>query len=557
MKAFRRINILCLFLLTAAKADETPNTILVDTLKGGAVASTTLLSQALGRVDLSIAKSRLNMKHLQGNFGEHHVAGYLNRGTRWIPMRQIVGRQGIDLIHLKVSPDGLISDLMISEVKTGGSALGMTKSGRQMSPEWISPRLKLRASQLRMRLSELSSGTIQLSKAPSALSSKHVLEIPLSNGESARFWRENNQSPWKLSAKPEQISLVQRQTKNIIQYFEAAADGKIDYRSRIFRQKIVNGKLVITVKDASLLGTGVMESKLTVLNRVELPLKQGGPTHHALAKAFSEELRRTQSMLTNREVSSQARELSKSALAGNLEFKPRSLLQSMTKGSGVTGAGAGIFAGVIDLGVQLWIKDDVDFKQVGANTLIGAGAGATGYLAGSGTTFILMETGAGLSITRGVATSMGMSTSCSANLLGSSVGGGLAAAVFSYGLYFMGYADLESANRMATAGVVGSVAGAAAMAATTSLVAAYGVAGTGTAISTLSGAAATSATMAAIGGGSAVAGTALAATGVGLVVVGVGAGVMWGFTAYDESQETERLELTAGYLLEHFGKIAR
>ena len=167
-----------------------------------------------------------------------------------------------------------------------------------------------------------------------------------------------------------------------------------------------------------------------------------------------------------------------------------------------------------------------------------------------------MNTTLGLNLSRQVATSMGISTSCSANLLGTSAGGSIAAAVFAYGLYFMGYVEMETANRMAVAGVAGSVVGTAALTATTSLVAAYATAGTGTAISTLSGAAATSATMAAIGGGSAAVGTALAATGFGLVVVGVGAGVMWGFTAYDESQETKRLELTAEYLSKYYGELS-
>jgi hypothetical protein len=551
MKAIIFTHALCLIMVSTNHAEDQRDET-ITTASGTVIAGSTVLTQALSRVDLSITASRVNMRHLQGNFGEHQVASYLHRGAQWTQMRQTVGRQGVDLIHLEVSPDGQIRDLMVSEVKTGKSSLGMTKDGRQMSQKWISSRLKGLAKRYQTLSNSLSAGEIQMVRAPSGLAAKQVLEVPLGKDGSALFWRENSKSPWKLSAKPGQTSLVQLQIERISLWLDGASDGKIGYRSRIFRNQVVNGKLVTTVKDSSLLNAGVPESKLPVLNRVEVLLKPGGVTQQAMTKAWADELRRTQPMLNDREIMNQAREHSKLATR-NLNFRPRPLWQSMAKGASTSAAAGGALAGVIDLGVQLWSTGDVNFKQVGANTLIGVTAGASGYLAGSGGTFALMNTSAGLSVTRGVASSMGMSTSCSANLLGSSAGGGIAAAVFSYGLYFMGYADLESANRMAVAGVASGVAGAAAMAAATSLVATYGVAGTGTAIASLHGAAATSALTAAMGGTAGV----VASTGVGLIVIGVGAGVMWGFTAYDEGQETKRLEITADYLLNHYGRMAR
>ena len=84
-----------------------------------------------------------------------------------------------------------------------------------------------------------------------------------------------------------------------------------------------------------------------------------------------------------------------------------------------------------------------------------------------------------------------------------------------------------------------------------SLVAAYGTAGTGVAISSLSGAAASNASLALVGGGFGVAGgTALMATGVGIAIVGVSAAVMYGFHAYDEQQDNIRLHKTIEYLSE-------
>lgn len=552
MNAITKTHILLLIMVSAIHGEEVRDEATDMSLKSAVAASSTVLTQALSRVDLSFAASRVNMRHLQGNFGEHQVANYLNRGAQWSQMRQTVGRQGVDLIHLEVSPDGRIRDLMVSEVKTGKSNLGITRDGRQMSQKWISSRLKGLGERYQQFSTSLSLGETQTARVPPGLSPKQVMEVPLGKDGSALFWRESSQSPWKLSARSDQSAIVSRQTARIAQWLDGAADGKISYRSRTFRNQVVDGKLVMTVKDASMLNAGVAESKLPVINRVEVPLKAGGVTHQAMTKAWAEELRRTQPLLTDREIMSQAREQSKLAMTRNLSFKPKPFWQSMAIGTGTSAAAGGILAGVTDLGVQLWTKGDVDFKEVGANALIGGTAGAAGYFAGSEATFVFMNTSTGLSLTRGVASSMGMSTSCSANLLGSSAGGGLAAAVFSYGLYFMGYADLESANRMAIAGVAGSVAGTAAMAVTTSLVATYGVAGTGTAIASLHGAAATSALTAAMGGTMG----AVACTGVGLVIVGVGAGVMWGFTAYDEGQETKRLEVTADYLLKHYGQMA-
>lgn len=554
MKAIIQIIALAFLTLTVSFGEESRNSS-SDVVKEVAVSGTTVLTQALGHGDLAIAESRVNMRHLQGAFGEHQAATYLNRGAKWSQMRQRVGPQGIDLLHLEITPDGKITDMMVSEVKTGSSRLGQTLSGKQMSLGWSAARLRSLSNRYDALSRAVTMGDVKLARTPPSISRQQVLDVPLGNRGSAQFWRENSLSSWKLSAAPNQVSFVKRQADLIAQWLASAADGQINYRSRIFRQDLVGGDLVMTVKDASVLNKGVSESKLPVLSRTVTAFKSGGAVSQSLTGAFAGEVRRTQPMLSDREVTSQARELAKRMMAGNQGFKASSLPQSVAKGASTSMAAGGILTGAIDLGTQLLTSGEVDFQQVGVNTLVGGSAGAAGYLAGSGATYVLTSTTLGLNLSRQVATSMGMSTTCSANLLGSSAGGGLAAAVFSYGLYFMGHADLESANRMAVAGVTGSIAGAAALATTTSLVAAYATAGTGTAIATLHGAAATSATMAAIGGGSTAAGTALASTGVGLIVVGIGAGVMWGFTAYDEAQETRRLELTAEYLTKHYAQI--
>lgn len=554
MKTIVAVYTLALITTSAGLAEQRVKDTSDAAVKGIAVSGSSVLTQALGRADLAIAANRVNMRHVQGAFGEHQAASYLNRGGEWTQVQQKLAPQGIDMLHLKVEPDGRITDMMVSEVKTGCSRLGQTLTGKQMSFGWSAARLKVLSSRYNELSQALAKGEVPLARTPSAISPKHVLEVPLGNRSSAQFWRESVLSPWKLSATPSQVPLVGPQAGQIARWLDAGAGGHITYRSRIFRLDFAGGNLVMTVKDASFLNNGVSESKLPVLGRTVTAFKGGDAVSQSLISTFAGELRRTQPMLSDGEVMSQARELSKKMITRNQGLKAMPLNQALAEGVGKSMAAGGVFAGAIDLGAQLWTSQELDLQRLGANTVMGGTASAAGYLAGSEVTYTLMNTSLGLNLSRQVAMSMGISTSCSANLLGSATGGGIAAAVFSYGLYFMGYADLESANRMAVAGVTGSVAGAAALAATTSMVAAYATAGTGTAIATLHGAAATSATMAAIGGGSAAAGSAVAATGVGLVIVGVGAGVMWCFTVHDETQEAKRLELTAVYLSKHYGK---
>ena len=134
------------------------------------------------------------------------------------------------------------------------------------------------------------------------------------------------------------------------------------------------------------------------------------------------------------------------------------------------------------------------------------------------------------------------------------MGGSATSIVFAYGQASTGMVDWETANRQALSGVIGSGAGVLASAGALSVVAAYGTAGTGVAISTLSGAAATNASLAVLGGGTVASGgfgmgggAVVLGTGVGVVIVAVGAGVMYGFHLADEAGEAKRIKLMLKY----------
>ena len=135
-----------------------------------------------------------------------------------------------------------------------------------------------------------------------------------------------------------------------------------------------------------------------------------------------------------------------------------------------------------------------------------------------------------------------------ARLGGGVAGGAVASAIFAYGAYAMGMADLRMANRSTFAGLIGTATGAAASATTIGLVTAYGTASTGTAIASLSGVAASNASLAWIGGGSVAAGgmgttggIILLSTGAGVVIVATTAAVMYGFYIADMEMNNKRV----------------
>ena len=517
------------------------------------VSGVTGLSQALQRADLALARSGVAIKHIQGRFGEALADGYLSRGAEWVPLRQTIGRQGIDLLHVKVLSDGRILDTMVSEVKTGGSQLNLTKSGRQMSTGWKAERLlKINDRYLKLR-DALNSGLPLIEGAPRSLSSKQLLDIPLGGGKHAAAWRENAAASWKIDTAGADMAQVKTQVGRIGQHLEAVAHGNKSHRSRILRLRFDHKKIHVTVKDASGFALGTQESRLPVLHQFEIHSQTKNAVGSALQKAWEAELRRTQPFLTDSEVKGQAKALASQTLRHGFPESSRNPWAITSKQAATTLAWAVFAIGGLDAAAQYWDTGSVDWKRTGTITLAGAGSAFAGTFAGYGTTHALLNTQSGLELTRSVANAMGLhSTSYTANLLGATSGASVAAVGLPYLLYFMGHTDITTANRMAASGGFGVLAGTGAAWAATSLISAYGIAGTGTAISSLSGAAASSATAAWIGGGSVALGSALSWTGVGLIAVGTGIVVNWGFEAWDQSIEAERLKLTAKYLMEYY-----
>jgi hypothetical protein len=217
---------------------------------------------------------------------------------------------------------------------------------------------------------------------------------------------------------------------------------------------------------------------------------------------------------------------------------------------------AGVLVAVpLEIAAQLIETGQVDWQHVAGVGVLAGGSAAIGSTLGNATT-LLLRTEAGYSASSAVAELVGLrSASHFANGVGGLVGGGTTAVLFAYGGYWLGYYDLQTANRSAVAGVAGVGVGTAASAVTLGLISTYATAGTGVAISSLSGASATSASLAWLGGGSVASGglgvaggTVFLTAGAGIVIIGVTAAVIYGFQVYDEHQDNIRLSKTIVYL---------
>ena len=139
-----------------------------------------------------------------------------------------------------------------------------------------------------------------------------------------------------------------------------------------------------------------------------------------------------------------------------------------------------------------------------------------------------------------------------ADTVGVAVGGLVAIALLEYGGYFLGLHDLQTANKSAVAGAAGLAAFAVATVYVPGMVASGAsllgaTAGTGTALSSLSGAAYASAAGAWVGSGT---GFVVASGGTAIVVIAVGAGVKVAWDKWDAADQRQYVRDTLDRLLD-------
>ena len=525
-----------------------------------AVSSAVTYQAALARADVAIAKSALNDRLLKGEVGEavsdQTVGRYRHRGGQWLNVSPRLGPQGLDHVRVRLNEAGKPYRLMVDETKFGSSGLSTTTSGDlQMGEKYISGRLLGMSKAYDKVVIQAKSG-IQRVKIPNQIGAKTIIPIPLSDSVQVAFWRSHGTGPWLFDGPLELLPKAIAQVKNISDLARSGAEGRIDFRKRIIQVKPTGGmEFEITIRNAAdVEKVGGQIAKLPVSAQIKGSLNEP-EWKEAFRKGIARELHRANPTWT----------ASKSDfLAQRLIVEAKSTEDLLTKVSfekaladvrlsrytlfdaGRSGATSVLIAMPLELGFQLVGDSPVDWSRVAGVGGLAGGSAFAGHALGSVTT----------SASASAAEMMGLrSASRFANVTGGAVGGGATAILFAYGGYALGYYDIQTANLSAVSGAAGAGAGAAASAVTLGLIATSATAGTGAAISSLSGASATSASLAWLGGGSVASGglgvaggTVFLAVGVGVVVIGVTAVVIYGFYLADEHQDNVRLGLTIDYL---------
>lgn len=481
----------------------------------------------------SYTQSQSRYQELKGTFGENLMDEFFSKTGGWqrIESAKVVNsagttvlakegsnlKTGLDGIYVKFDKNGNPKGLMVGEAKANGSKLSATQSGKQMSPQWINERLAANAERIQNAAKAFNGGKYKVSTV-SPPSGQESTTIPNGRNGKITFWYDKEAKQWKLFSEPpasgKQVAI---KLETLAKYLNGAAEGKIIYRARIFMVDARTENIRIRISDAK---TGALDGKEIVGKFNALPVKIQNAIRGALKKAIIQELSKKGRTTPAAEVHAD-KMISDAQKTGKMhelinKFYPKiawyqKLLAHPTILGGVSG---GVLAGVIEMGFQAW-SGHMDWGRVAGMTVLGTASGKVGTWGG-----IKMEQYLAQKITQGVAP--GLSQSAKAILSrvgGGSVGGGIASVVFAYGAYAAGYMDRHEADRAAISGLIGTGVGTGLGVGVTSLISAFGTAGTGAAISGLSGAAATNATLAVLGGGTLASG-GLGAAGGAMILSG-------------------------------------
>lgn len=220
------------------------------------------------------------------------------------------------------------------------------------------------------------------------------------------------------------------------------------------------------------------------------------------------------------------------------QVKTYSLLHNVHNSSLAFGLLGGLLGGVFTYASELAKTDqDINWYNVANIGMLSSLSAYTGSMTG-----ILSQQAL-------VNNSLRLTRIVGASHIGSALGGIVTSGVFAGGYYLLGYTDLKTASRIMVVGAVGALASTTASAVTMTMVASFGTASTGAAISSLSGVAATNASLAWLGGGSLAAGgggMAAGATvltgGVALAAVAASAGILYLYNLSDANTEHRRVE---------------
>lgn len=499
------------------------------TAENSASASTAAARVIFAQADVAYAHALLLRTHAKGNFGEALAQRYFLRNKldeqisgRWISLTPRVGRQGFDHLFVRQRDGKFI--WMVCESKYGLSQLGITKGGvQQMSWVWMHDR----ATKLGDAYLMLAGKTVTFQKQPWFKNGIRSYEVPLNDGTKVAFWRDQD-GKWHFDGPKGKFAEAQDKARRM------GADLKsptCNIRGRKFHITAEGKDVRITLEDLkSSAGSTTVESSTI---RGDIILKDILGKHISdedLKKAIADELRKKFPNLTNSEVKDLVEEIAsdktnESLLKDAMSTVGRISLQSA--------AAAGI-VGVLDAALQFAFTRKVDLRRVSVT----AGAAATGTVLGQLTSVVLVRTRGGACAVRVLQRTLKLR---SGSLMRNSLAGGAAAVVTSaisaYGGVWVGRNSWDEAHLEFVSGVTAATGGALVVSGVTSAVAAWGTAGTGTAIATLSGAAQTNAILAwlGMGGGKAVGGAVLGGVYV-VACIAIGMGISFAIGKYKNSR---------------------
>lgn len=474
---------------------------------GAGVASVAILSAA--EPEVALAHSSIITTRLHGNIGEALVGSELHTSGGWksIPPRH--GPQGLDHVWMKFDKAGRPTGLIVGETKFGTSRLGMTRSGRQMGADWISK-----------RLADLADDWDSMARD---VASRHGATKAM---------------PLRLRA----------------DYLRAASEGRISYRSELFRVNVKGNVATISIRSLDANGVAVGAE------RTMPPIRLAGRPANIVKAELTSEVRKVYPLLGKAESRTLANKLYAQAGSSAEAISAKSASFRMASTTGAIIATGGVLAGGIDAIAQLASGDSLDWTRTGKMAGLGAVSALSAEAAEVGVSMALMRNTPLRSTSIALGRGMGLLPARSLSLATKAVGGLAGALAFAYGGYAVGLYDVSEAHKTAVAGAVGTLTGGLAYSGMMAAASAWGTASTGTAIASLHGAAATNASLAwfsggavSAGGGGVAWGAAIVGGAVVIVAASMTAAVMYGIHLHDAAVDWKRVGDTASVLRDHEG----
>jgi hypothetical protein len=518
-----------------------------------------IVGASLARAEEAVCRSMVNYSHLKGAFGEavmDRVAPSSGRSGKWQVLSLSPKPQGIDGLYIKRNSLGHPKGLMVGEAKFGTSQLGMTIDGRQLSTTWTSNRLSYEASRY---IKAGGATSVELGARPRGMAQNpDVVRVRLGDGRDGHFWRNNKFDPWAYDGPKGTLDVAKRAALRDGEYLKAVAEGRVQsLRRSVFKVDVIGDTINIKIQEAK------PSSPDNISLGKRATVKIDAATRMSYMRKTKTEIARQLLVKNPHLTEEEAKTIAATAtrkmrtLEAILRQQQRPYWVSVFSDSAKAGVVGGVLAGALDVASQMYSKGDVDWSQAGGMAIVGAGSAGAGALAKHLVVGAAINNATVNQFFIQTANAVGLPTGmAAANIVGLGVGGIFGSFVFASAMYCAGQMEGGDAARMAAAGATGSIAGMAAGSGLVALATMYGTAGTGVAISSLSGAAANSAALAllgggtlAAGGGGAALGLIVASGGAAIVMVATTAVIYWGYSVYDDNESSQRHQYSSNSLM--------